>query len=67
MKKQRSPKVRLISSRCPKCGSNDVCIDLLAVGNLKKLPLTVLTSSIIPGGGTSVHLRCEKCNAKYLG
>ena len=38
-----------------------------AAENLKRVPLTALTSSIMPGMGTPVRMRCGNCMAKFLG
>ena len=67
MKRKRPAKFRVFSGRCPECGSEDVSLDLRAVENLKRVPLSALTSSIMPGMGTPVRMRCEKCKAKFLG
>lgn len=66
-KAKRLPKPRLFSGICPKCGSSEVRLDLGAAENLKRVPLTAVTSSILPGMGTKVRLRCEKCRARFLG
>lgn len=67
MKTKRKPKFRVFGGRCPKCGGSDVQLDLTAAENLQRVPLSAVTSSILPGMGTPVRLRCTKCNAKFLG
>jgi hypothetical protein len=44
MKNKRPPKFKVFSAACPKCGSKKTSLDLLAPENLKRVPLTVLTS-----------------------
>jgi hypothetical protein len=67
MKGKRPRKFKAFSGRCPKCGSDDVSLDLSHVENLKRVPLTAITSTIIPGVGTPVRLRCQQCSEKFLG
>ena len=67
MSKKSATKFRIFSGRCPECKSDDVYLDLQAAENLKRVPMTMLTSSIIPGGGTPIRMRCGKCKAKFLG
>lgn len=67
MKRKPPRKFRVFSGRCPECGSSDTQLDLTAAENLKLVPLTAITSSIMPGAGTPVRLRCGKCQAKFLG
>ena len=67
VKGKRPPKFRVFSGRCPECGSDDVHLDLRATENLKRVPLTALSSSIMPGMGTQVRMRCRKCRARFLG
>jgi hypothetical protein len=66
MKKKRPPKFKVFSATCPKCGSKETQLDLLAAENLNRIPLTVLTSSIMPGLGTKVQMRCSVCKTKFL-
>jgi hypothetical protein len=68
MKKKTPRKFRVFSGNCPECGSDDTHLDLTAVENLKLVPLTAVTSSIImPGTGTRVRMRCGRCKTKFLG
>jgi hypothetical protein len=67
MKKKAPRKFKVFSGRCPECGSDDTHLDLTAAENLKLVPLTAVTSSILPGAGTRVRMRCGRCSAKFLG
>jgi hypothetical protein len=67
MKTKRKSKFRVFGGRCPECGSSVTKLDMTAVENLKRLPLSAVTSSILPGMGTPVRMRCTKCKAEFLG
>ena len=68
MKRKRPPKVRFFRANCPNCGSSDTKLDMTALENLKRVPLSVVTATLtLPGIGTPVRLRCCACKSRFLG
>src|SRR5712671_741941 len=68
MKRKYSPKFRVFSARCPKCGGTDTKLDLTATENLKLVPLTAVTTVLtLPGLGTAVRMTCCACKVRFLG
>ncbi len=65
--RKRKAKFKVFGGRCPECGSADTHLDLTAAENLKRVPLSALTSSLLPGMGTPVRMRCAQCQATFLG
>jgi len=64
---KRPPKIRIFRAHCPQCGSDDTKLDLLAVQNMKLVPLSLITSSLtLPAMGTPVSMRCCACKFRFL-
>lgn len=49
---------------CPQCGSHDTTIDFLAVGNLWRLPLTLLLAVLV-GPIVRIWFKCRNCQKRY--
>lgn len=68
MKKKHHPKLKLFTVRCPKCGSDQTKLDLLATENLKRVPLSIITAGLtVPGFGTKLKMKCRASKHKFLG
>jgi hypothetical protein len=57
---------RLVRPCCPHCGSNWTRIDWLAVGNLLRLPVAIISVATFLYPAIGIRMRCRECGGGFL-